>query len=112
MNHSHSHNDKTLRFASGLKAAALVSVLGLIVMIADRSLVAPAEVPLASASSSIAPYEATSLSADGRGEPAMATPTAAQSAGAEQRAPAPTPRLYPEPASDAVRDENGHPPSF
>ena len=111
MNQSHSPNDRTPRIAAGVKAAAMISVLGLIVMIADRSLVAPAEVPLASASSSIAPYEATSLSADGRGEAAMA-PTAAQSASAEQRAPAPTPRLYPEPASDAVRDENGHPPSF
>ena len=112
MNDSHSHNDKTLRIAAGVKTAALVSVLGLIVLIADRSLVAPVDVPLTGASSSVAPYEATSLSADGRGGTAMAPSVATQNVGAEQQAIGPAPRLYPEPASDAVRDEDGHPASF
>ena len=112
MNHSHSQNDNTPRIAAGMKAAVLVSVLGLIVMIADRSLVEPAEVPVLGANSSIAPYEATSLSADGRGGAATEPSIAAQSAGAEQRTTTPSPRLYPEPASNAVADDNGHPPSF
>ena len=112
MNQSHNSNDRTPRIAAGVKAAAMISVLGLIVMIADRSLVAPAEIPLMGASSGAAPYEATSLSADGRGVAAIVPSTVAQSAGAQQPGLGSAPRLYPELAGDAVRDENGHPPSF
>jgi len=112
MNHAPGNNDDTLHIATGVKAAVLVSVLALIVMIADQSLVVPAEAPEIGASSSIVPYEATSLSADGRGGVAMAPATSAQSSGAGQRAAAPTKGLYPEPAADAVRDPEGHPASF
>ena len=109
---NHLHNDKTLPIAAGIKAAVLVSVLGFIVLIADQSLILPAEVPVTGAGSSVAPYEATSMSADGRGYAPMVLSTAAQGDGAEHRVAARAPGLYPELARDALHEENGHPASF
>ena len=112
MNQSHNPKEKTSRMAAGVRAAALISVLGLIVMIADHSLVVPAEVPLMGSSSGATPYEATSLSADGRGVAAMQPSLSTEGPVAERKTAASVSGLYPEPASDAVRDEGGHPPSF
>jgi hypothetical protein len=103
---NHSQNDNHLHIATGVKAAVLVSVLALIAMVADQSFVVPAEVPAMGASLSAVPYEATALTADGRGGDATTQANPAQSGAA------PAKGLYPEPAGDAVRDPDGHPASF
>jgi len=68
----------------------------------------------AEAGHDVAPFEATAMSADGRRWDTTSFTPAKQGAsvGAGQSAVALPLRLYPEPASDAVQDDNGHPPSF
>ena len=110
---THNHDAKSVHFARGLTAAALIFSIGSIVMIAEHAVVAPSETPSAEMSSMLlAPSEATALSPDGHF--AAIAPVAASAGGesADRAIAVSAARAYPELASDATRDEGGHPPSF
>jgi hypothetical protein len=112
MNHSHGNDDKAVRIATGVKAAMVICVLGSIVLIADRAFVMPSEHAGPGPATLRMPSVAAPLSPDGRFDAHAPLPAFAGNGGADRTAAAPEARLYPEPASDAVRDEDGHPPSF
>jgi hypothetical protein len=112
MNNNHSHGDKTARIAAGVKAAALICVVGSIVWIAEHATITPSEPAAPGMTSLLAPSEATALSADGRIDAGPPVAASTDRASADRGAALPAARPYPEPAGNAVRDENGHPPSF
>ena len=112
MNHSHGNDDKAVRIAAGVKAAMVICVLGSIVLIADRAFVTPSEHSAPGMTTLVVPSVATPLSPDGRFDAKAPRPVFAGSTGADRAAVASEATLYPEPAGDAVRDEDGHPPSF
>jgi len=111
MNDTQRDDDNSLQLADGLKAAVLISVLGAIAMFADHAMVAATETSAPTTNSvSVAPAETDTESAD---EPADVQRTAmARQLVTGRAVGAPASRLYPEPAADASRDEEGHPASF
>jgi hypothetical protein len=112
MNHSHGNDDKAVRIAFGVKAAMVICVLGSIVLIADRAFVTPSGHSGPEMTMLHMPSVATPLSPDGRFDAGAPRPLPAVSAGADRTPVAPEAMIYPEPAGDAVRDDDGHPPSF
>jgi hypothetical protein len=112
MNHSHGNDDKAVRIAAGVKAAMVICVLGTIVLIADRAFVTPSEHSGPGMTALRMPSVAAPLSPDGRFDANAPLPLFAGSTGRDRTAVASEARLYPELAGDAVRDEDGHPPSF
>jgi len=125
MNQSRRRNDKTRGIPAGMKVAALICALGLILTAVyqfhaqpaealatpAKATAVPSQAPATNVVSLVVPFEATAMSADGRGSTTLPT-AVTQRTDVEQQAVAPTPRMYSEPGSDAVRDGDNHPPSF
>ena len=112
MNQSHDNDDKAAGIANAVKAAMLVCVLGFIALIADRAMFTPSEPSAPGMTTLLMPLVAGPLSRDGRFDAIAPSAMSSASASADRPAVAPAATQYPEPAGDAVRDQDGHPPSF
>jgi len=112
MNQTHSHDGEGIRLATGVIAVVLLCVVGSIVIVTDHTVVAPSEITSLGMTSLLAPMETRALPRDGRGDAVASAAATPGEVGTDRTAGVPAGRLYPEPASDAARDEDGHPPSF
>jgi len=85
MNDSHSRSDEKIQMPAVMSVVALVCVLAAIIFM-GRLALPPVEVPAVDATSFVAPFEATAMSADGRLDSATQPTAVGKSAVAGQPA--------------------------